>query len=81
MWRISWCWVKITCQQLFILPEPISHLQGNPVLELLVEANVLVFEKGIQRAAQSQLHHQDLRSRAGCQQGHQAGVTEAAQND
>lgn len=63
------------------LPEPICHLQGNPVLELLVEANVLVFEKGIQRAAQSQLHHQHLRSRAGCQQAHQAGVTEATQND
>lgn len=43
------------------LPESISHVQGDPVLELSVEAAVLMFKKGVQGAAQSQLHHKDLR--------------------
>ncbi len=62
------------------LPESIGHLQGDSVLQLLVQTAVLVFKQGVQGASQSQLHHQDLRSQTGCQKTHQAGVTEATQH-
>ena len=62
------------------VPESVGHLQGNPVLQLPVQAAVLVLKEGVQRASESQLHHQDLRGAAGPQQSHQAGVVEAAQH-
>lgn len=61
-------------------PESVGHLQGDFVLQLSVEAAVLVLKQRVQRAPGSQLHHQDRRRRAGCQQAYQAGVTEAAQH-
>lgn len=62
------------------VPESVGHLQGDSVLQLPVEATALALKQGVQRAAESQLHHQHLRRRAGRQQADQAGVTEAPQH-
>lgn len=65
---------------LYSLPESIGHVQGDPVLELPVEAAVLMLEERVQWASHSQLHNQDLWSWASCQQTNQAGVTETTQH-
>lgn len=55
-------------------------MQGDPVLQLPVQAAILVIKEGVQRASVSELHHQDRRSGAGSQQAHQAGVSETTQD-
>ena len=65
-----------------ILPEPVGYLQGYPVLELGVEAAVLVLKQRVQGAPRSQLHDQHLVdwTRTCSQQAHQARVVQAAQH-
>lgn len=55
-------------------------MQGDPVLQLPVQAAILMVKEGVQRASVSELHHQDRRSGAGGQQAHQAGVSETTQD-
>lgn len=62
------------------LPQAICHLQGNPVLELVVQAAFLVLKERVQRAQWGQFHDQHVAGEhPGGQQSHQTGVVQATQ--
>lgn len=62
------------------VPQAICHLQGDPVLELVVQAAVLVLKECVQRAQRGQFHDKHVtREHPGSQQTHQTGVVQTTQ--
>lgn len=62
------------------LPQTISHMQRDPVLQGSGETGLVVLKQAIQGTLGGQLHHQHARANPGGQQRHQAGVVEMAQH-